>query len=121
MTGPTAYSVVIPTIGRPCLADCLHALVSAGEHPPEEVVVVDDRREPTGPLPLEAAGGLPVRTMSTGGRGPAAARNAGWSTPTGNTPTRSTPNGETHAGNTHIGETPTESTPARSTPAGGAP
>ncbi|GAA2502825.1 hypothetical protein GCM10010276_52340 [Streptomyces longisporus] len=80
MTGATAYSVVIPTIGRPCLADCLRALAAADDHPPEEVVVVDDRRAPTAPLPLETAGTLRVRTLRTGGRGPAAARNTGWRT-----------------------------------------
>ncbi|MFE9021076.1 glycosyltransferase family 2 protein [Streptomyces sp. NPDC007808] len=76
-----AYSVVIPTIGRPCLADCLRALAEAApHHPPEAVVVVDDRPDPAGPLPLEAAGDLPLKTLSTGGRGPAAARNEGWRT-----------------------------------------
>lgn len=82
MTVAPAYSVVIPTIGRPCLADCLRALAAAGDHPPDEVVVVDDRPRPTGELPLEAAGTLRgrLRTLRTGGRGPAAARNAGWRT-----------------------------------------
>ncbi|MFG3518191.1 glycosyltransferase family 2 protein [Streptomyces bobili] len=82
MTGVPAYSVVIPTIGRPCLADCLRALAAAADRPPEEVVVVDDRPEPAGELPLEAAGVLRgrVRTLRSGGRGPAAARNAGWRT-----------------------------------------
>ncbi|MER7838127.1 glycosyltransferase [Streptomyces sp. NPDC096040] len=82
MTDAPAYSVVIPTIGRPCLADCLRALAAAGGHPPEEVVVIDDRPDPTGALPLEAAGELRerLRTLRTGGRGPAAARNAGWRT-----------------------------------------
>lgn len=77
-----AYAVVIPTIGRPCLADCLRALGAATGHPPEEVVVVDDRPDGGGELPLEAAGVLcgRVRVLSTGGRGPAAARNAGWRT-----------------------------------------
>ncbi|GAA2230542.1 glycosyltransferase family 2 protein [Streptomyces indiaensis] len=78
MTDAPLYSVVIPTIGRPCLADCLRALAAADGHPPEEVVVVDDRSRPVGVLPLEAAGELPLRTLRTGGRGPAAARNAGW-------------------------------------------
>ncbi|MFI6007499.1 glycosyltransferase family 2 protein [Streptomyces sp. NPDC051243] len=82
MTDAPAYSVVIPTIGRPCLADCLRALAAATGHPPDEVVVVDDRPDPTGELPLEAAGELRarLRTLRTGGRGPAAARNAGWRT-----------------------------------------
>ncbi|MFH8802033.1 glycosyltransferase family 2 protein [Streptomyces sp. NPDC017936] len=77
-----AYSVVVPTIGRPCLAGCLRALAAAVGHPPEEVVVVDDRPTASGELPLEAAGVLRgrVRTLRTGGRGPAAARNAGWRT-----------------------------------------
>ncbi|WP_234360437.1 glycosyltransferase family 2 protein [Streptomyces sp. DSM 15324] len=78
-----AYSVVIPTIGRPCLADCLRALAGAdGGRPPDRVVVVDDRPGSGEPLPLAAAGILRdrVRTLRTGGRGPAAARNAGWRT-----------------------------------------
>lgn len=82
MTGAPAYCVVVPTIGRPCLAECLNRLAAALDHPPEEVVVVDDRPDPTGPLPLDAAGALRgrLRTLRTGGRGPAAARNAGWRT-----------------------------------------
>ncbi|WP_225839456.1 glycosyltransferase family 2 protein [Streptomyces sp. NK08204] len=77
-----AYAVVVPTIGRGCLTDCLRALAAAEGHPPDEVVVVDDRAEAATPLPLEAAGVLRprVRTLRTGGRGPAAARNAGWRT-----------------------------------------
>ncbi len=83
MTDAPAYSVVIPTIGRPCLADCLRALAAAaGQYAPEEIVVVDDRPDPDGELPLEAAGELRgrLRTLRTAGRGPAAARNAGWRT-----------------------------------------
>ncbi|MEU0970946.1 glycosyltransferase [Streptomyces sp. NPDC005917] len=77
-----SYSVVIPTIGRPCLADCLRALAVSDGRPPEEVVVVDDRPDGAGELPLDAAGVLRdrVRTLRTGGLGPAAARNAGWRT-----------------------------------------
>ncbi|MEV5145592.1 glycosyltransferase [Streptomyces sp. NPDC052727] len=82
MTDAPAYTVVVPTIGRPCLADCLRALAAADGHPPHEVVVVDDRPAPDGDLPLEPAGQLldRVRTLRTGGKGPAAARNAGWQT-----------------------------------------
>ncbi|MEU2282648.1 glycosyltransferase [Streptomyces sp. NPDC013178] len=82
VAGAPAYAVVVPTVGRACLADCLRALAAADGHPPEEVVVVDDRPDPVGELPLEAAGVLRgrVRTLRTGGRGPAAARNAGWRT-----------------------------------------
>ncbi|MFS1304912.1 glycosyltransferase family 2 protein [Streptosporangium longisporum] len=71
MTG-LVISVVVPTVGRPSLAATLAAL------PAElEVVVVDDR--PPGPDRGEL-GGLPrhARVVRSGGRGPAAARNAGW-------------------------------------------
>jgi HAD superfamily hydrolase (TIGR01662 family) len=66
------YAVVIPTVGRACLADCLAALEDSSGPAPEEVVVVDDR---PGDGPALAAPGPVVRG---GGRGPAAARNAGW-------------------------------------------
>jgi glycosyltransferase involved in cell wall biosynthesis len=84
MTGAPAYTVVVPTIGRPCLAECLRALAGAEGHPPHEVIVVDDRPAPDGRLPLDAAGPLRerIRTLRTGGKGPAAARNAGWRTVT---------------------------------------
>lgn len=74
-----AYSVVIPTIGRHCLDACLRALADAAVPPPREVFVVDDRRDADGPLGLTGAGPLAdrVTVLSTGGRGPAAARNAG--------------------------------------------
>ncbi|MDQ0382275.1 HAD-IIIA family hydrolase [Amycolatopsis thermophila] len=72
----TAYTVVVPTTGR----DSLRTLLSALEHGigprPAEVVLVDDRPEP-GDLPLPEMS-VPVRVLRTGGRGPAAARNAGW-------------------------------------------
>jgi HAD superfamily hydrolase (TIGR01662 family) len=70
------YAVVIPTIGRACLADCLRALADSRGPEPEEIVVVDDR--PGGGPPLDLPGVLPYRVVSSGGRGPAAARNAGW-------------------------------------------
>ncbi|CAL9619147.1 hypothetical protein SUDANB96_05834 [Streptomyces sp. enrichment culture] len=116
-----AYTVVVPTIGRPCLGDCLRALAVAcgaaaeapeaaggagraretaggaarpavgtqrsatsladavGGPPPEAIVLVDDRPDPVLPLPLDAAGALRgrIRVVRSGGRGPAAARNAG--------------------------------------------
>jgi glycosyltransferase involved in cell wall biosynthesis len=83
MTGHQAYTVVIPTLGRPCLADCLRALAATGGPRPEQVVVVADLPEAAG-LPLEGAGELVNRLtlVSTGGRGPAAARNAGARTAT---------------------------------------
>jgi len=71
------YSVVIPTIGRPCLRDCLAALSAATGPAPELVVVVDDRPEAAGPLDVGQAA-LPLEVVTSGGAGPAAARNAGW-------------------------------------------
>ncbi|MEU4835985.1 glycosyltransferase [Streptosporangium sp. NPDC023615] len=70
-TGPV-ITVVVPTVGRPSLAATLAAL------PPDlEVVVVDDR--PPGP-DRGGPDGVPghARVVRSGGRGPAAARNAGW-------------------------------------------
>ncbi|MGW3350621.1 glycosyltransferase family 2 protein [Nonomuraea rubra] len=90
-------TVVIPTIGRATLRDTLAAV-----GPGVPVIVVDDRAgadggdpiepllsgalrdepSPSGPLPSGAlpSGALPgkVRVVRSGGRGPAAARNAGW-------------------------------------------
>ncbi|MER6119369.1 glycosyltransferase [Streptomyces sp. NPDC001743] len=74
-----SYSVVIPTIGRRCLADCLQALAAASGPGPYEVFLVDDRPAADGPLDTRGAGPLTdrLRLLTTGGRGPAAARNAG--------------------------------------------
>ncbi len=85
-TGPaTSYAVVVPTVGRECLARMLHSLaqqdVDASHPGPTEVVIVDDRRGDTpGPLPVRAATerGLTVRVVRGYGRGPAHARNRGW-------------------------------------------
>lgn len=66
---------MVPTVGRPTLPALIAALLSAGTAPPPAaVIVVDDRVRPTEPLPVP--GGATV--ISSGGRGPAAARNAGW-------------------------------------------
>jgi histidinol-phosphate phosphatase family protein len=75
------YSVVIPTIGRPCLRDCLAALDAATGPVPEQVVVVDDRPVRAGPLDVAVGPGppgLPLQVVTSGGIGPAAARNVGW-------------------------------------------
>ncbi|MGD9483261.1 glycosyltransferase [Streptomyces sp. TRM70308] len=75
------YAVVIPTVGRPCLAECLRALAGSAGPAPMEVILVDDRRDPSGEPPgLDALGPLRARTtvLPGGGRGPAAARNTGW-------------------------------------------
>jgi glycosyltransferase involved in cell wall biosynthesis len=65
-------SVVIPTVGRPSLAGVLAVLGAPGG---VEVLVVDDRRKPTGPLPTRRS---PARVLTGRGAGPAAARNVGW-------------------------------------------
>jgi len=78
------WSVVIPTVGRPSLSDCLAGLaasVRACGPAPAEVVLVDDRPlTECGPLPIEVPPALPVRVVYGCGNGPAAARNAGWRT-----------------------------------------
>ena len=71
----SGYAVVLPTVGRPSLAEVVGDLLSQEGPAPEEVIVVDDR-----PLDQEEPLDLPadVRVLRSGGRGPAAARNAGW-------------------------------------------
>ncbi|MBC7291664.1 MAG: HAD-IIIA family hydrolase, partial [Actinotalea sp.] len=86
-------AVVLPTIGRPSLGVTLRSLAAQATGPdapaPDVVVVADDRHldldgDPTTwPAPLDVAGLVPdapwpVVVVRTGGRGPAAARNAGW-------------------------------------------
>ncbi|MDG9722816.1 glycosyltransferase family 2 protein [Streptomyces sp. DH41] len=78
----TAYAVVIPTLVRGTLADCLAALAAATGPKPEKIVLVDDRPEPDATAldhSLGVLGDLRERTLviHSGGRGPAAARNAG--------------------------------------------
>lgn len=78
--------LVIPTVGRSSLHDLLGSLAAAaaaGGPLPPRVVLCDDRPTPAadGPLlasppPSELVDRLVV--VPTGGRGPAAARNAGW-------------------------------------------
>jgi histidinol-phosphate phosphatase family protein len=77
----TAFEVVVPTAGRPCLAALLPAL-AAGDGPlPERVLLVDDRVDRSEPLAgRRHLGPLVGRVFVLAGaaRGPAAARNAGW-------------------------------------------
>jgi hypothetical protein len=63
--------VVIPTLGRPSLFELLARVPVA---PDREVLVVDDRPSPAGPLPVPPG----VRVIAGRSRGPAAARNTGW-------------------------------------------
>ncbi|WP_371668740.1 glycosyltransferase [Streptomyces sp. NBC_00289] len=79
----TDYAVVIPTLARDTLADCLAALAAATGPRPREIVLVDDRPEPElGALEhgLAVLGDLRGSTtvLTSAGRGPAAARNTGW-------------------------------------------
>jgi histidinol-phosphate phosphatase family protein len=76
-----SFDIVIPTIGRPSLRTLLCALGQGPGPWPGRVVVVDDRPDAATPLsfgdvPHDVAGRLAV--VRSGGRGPAAARNAGW-------------------------------------------
>jgi histidinol-phosphate phosphatase family protein len=73
-------AVVIPTLARPCLAACLDALAAASGPMPAEIVLVDDRPDPRGGTPIRVPEPLRDRTrvVTSGGRGPAAARNLGW-------------------------------------------
>ncbi|MFF7213029.1 glycosyltransferase family 2 protein [Streptomyces sp. NPDC008238] len=76
------YAVVVPTLGRPSLQVCLHALASAEGPSPQAVVLVDDRPAGGQSRPLKVPAGLRRRTTVVRGRaaGPAAARNIGWRT-----------------------------------------
>ena len=77
---PPSYVVVIPTLGRPCLQDCLNALAEADGPLPHQVVLADDRPDTPDLLPVRVPDVIADRTMivTLEGRGPAAARNAGW-------------------------------------------
>nr|WP_307624319.1 glycosyltransferase [Streptomyces sp. V3I7] len=81
--GAPRYAVVIPTLGRPSLGVCLRALADARGPKPVRVVLVDDGvRADAAPSSLSAKVPAELRAVTTvvpgGGRGPAAARNAGW-------------------------------------------
>jgi glycosyltransferase involved in cell wall biosynthesis len=75
------FDLVVPTIGRPSLAGLLEALDRGGPPLPERVLLVDDRSDAEGPLPLPPTSGdlaSRIEVLSSGGRGPAGARNVGW-------------------------------------------
>lgn len=74
MSGSPRFDVVVPTVGRPSLAALLEGLPAALEPAPGRIIVVDDRSDPLPP----PADGQRVEILRTAGRGPAAARNAGW-------------------------------------------
>jgi histidinol-phosphate phosphatase family protein len=72
-----SFDVVVPTLGRDSLWRLLDALGSGPGPPPGRVLLVDDRRDRSSPLPGTE---LPDRVEVVAGRamGPAAARNLGW-------------------------------------------
>jgi histidinol-phosphate phosphatase family protein len=75
------YDVVVPTTGRASLGRLLAALDAGHGLPPRALILVDDRTAPDrdGLLAAVPAGlSARVEVLATGGRGPAAARNAGW-------------------------------------------
>jgi len=72
---PPSYAVVIPTIGRPGLAELVATVDS--DPAPTCIVIVDDRRHAAAELDLPQTS-APLTIVRTHGRGPAAARNAGW-------------------------------------------
>lgn len=77
---PDRIDVVVPTVGRLSLAGLIwvlhRALPASGR-----VIVVDDRPDPTPPLDL-GVDDPRLTVVTSGGRGPAAARNIGWRTST---------------------------------------
>jgi histidinol-phosphate phosphatase family protein len=72
--------VVIPTVGRPSLTRLLDALAACREPLPGRIWLVDDRPGAS-TADLRPHGGrrsAAIEVLRTHGRGPAAARNAGW-------------------------------------------
>ncbi|MCW3048070.1 MAG: transferase, partial [Solirubrobacterales bacterium] len=74
------YDVVVPTAGRDSLGALLAGLAALDGAPPGRVVIADDRRGDGRPVAAAVPPALLRRTviLRGGGRGPAAARNAGW-------------------------------------------
>lgn len=70
------YTIVIPTTGRDNLYALLDALETNGEPRPARIIIADDR--PGGAELRLPELTTPMEVIRSGGRGPAAARNAGW-------------------------------------------
>jgi hypothetical protein len=79
---PVEVDVVVPTIGRPSLDTLLRALAEDVAAPVLSLTLVDDRPRPDRVELARRVASVqmphPWRVVATGGRGPAAARNAGW-------------------------------------------
>jgi hypothetical protein len=73
---PPSFDVVVPTTGRASLGRLLAALTSSEHARAARVVVVVDG-DGTPPAPPARSAGV-VEVLRSPGRGPAAARNAGW-------------------------------------------
>lgn len=73
------FTIVVPSIGRPVLADLLADIAHRPPSTPVDVIVVDDRPDRDTPLPVGAgATDSAVRIVAGRAKGPAAARNTGW-------------------------------------------
>jgi histidinol-phosphate phosphatase family protein len=72
------FDVVVPTVGRDSLRRLLTALSEGTGPAPGRVLVVDDRRDWSGPLPVPEGLGRRVEVVPGRAAGPAAARNLGW-------------------------------------------
>lgn len=75
------FDVVVPTVGRPSLLALLRALEEGTGPGPGTIFVVDDRRGAAVPIDLSkvpASFAARVCVIGSTGKGPAAARNAGW-------------------------------------------
>ena len=70
-----SFDVVVPTVGRDSLVRLLEALAAGSVPVPGRVLLVDDRRDRSRPLPLP---GFEVEVIGGRAAGPAAARNLGW-------------------------------------------
>lgn len=75
------FDIVIPTIGRSSLYELLNSLAASSGPLPQQIIVVDDRRNPEAPLDTlqfpERLQSL-IRVIAGKAAGPAAARNTGW-------------------------------------------
>lgn len=72
---PVSISIVVPTVGRPCLTELISELVQQIDTwDAVELLIVDDRTDSPTSLEIGSIGTV----LITGGAGPAAARNAGW-------------------------------------------